>query len=681
MRFPKLSHLFHKRSNSDGALARHARPVPSTARPVSASYADGIVLPGDYQPPFLPEIYGNPPGALLGVVPPISTSTMSSASAMHSTASHVSAAAHSVVVDVLTRRIQELEDAVRAYEDGPNVVAALEAELLALRNSLEEKTTENAKLEAGLASLRSEADGVQNELEDSRRHHDRLSRLMDIPVINSVIDRIPGGEDAEDALVDSIKEATKDPQSPWRRLLEPVTGPRSPETYIAQVNCTLRARKDGSDWRKKAGFWKYSAKEDGRHVNTVTPSVSQLSDLVKESSARISVMKTIPAAIEDLGTEFVESMPHQSAQGEDPAAVSRDSSSLSLQPVQSFSKMPLSSITEVADLAPPASAVVIPELETERPTSLHSNLPPLASVTFRECHSIRSLSSRRSGLISSSSTTSRLSRDSKSLKAADVPTFSESSSRNRNSVCVVPAAADTDIANTISGSGPIAAETVLQPTTVDAPTTPPRSTSTSEFAFLSNFINRSFSFASIMTTKSGDSKLPATTSVFPASPLSSSDAPGDVSAEPTSPRPVKAPASTAHVNTTPTKSRLPIPTALRKAKSASPASKLIRRLSRTISKPVLVDSTNAAAVGDSSPQKAVKASKTAMVSKSIGSARTMGWKMPKADKKDVEAKRVEGRPHAQTVGVRAGKEKENVSGLRRPMAAKSSTFGRKAGVT
>lgn len=59
----------------------------------------------------------------------------------------------------------------------------------------------------------------------------------------------------------------------------------------------------------------------------------------------------------------------------------------------------------------------------------------------------------------------------------------------------------------------------------------------------------------------------------------------------------------------------------------------------------------------------------------------MGWKMPKADKKDVEAKRVEGRPHAQTVGVRAGKEKENVSGLRRPMAAKSSTFGRKAGVT
>ncbi|KAI0357901.1 hypothetical protein OH77DRAFT_1375093, partial [Trametes cingulata] len=102
-----------------------------------------------------------------------------------------------------------------------------------------------------------------------------------MPTTESAYAHVLEGHDPEAALVASIKRALAQPDSIWRKLLEPVTGPRTQDEYLAQVRCTLDARAASRDWRKRAKFWRRAAKEDGRHADTVTPSVSAISDVVE----------------------------------------------------------------------------------------------------------------------------------------------------------------------------------------------------------------------------------------------------------------------------------------------------------------------------------------------------------------------------------------------------------------
>ncbi|KAI0330052.1 hypothetical protein GY45DRAFT_1224427, partial [Cubamyces sp. BRFM 1775] len=100
------------------------------------------------------------------------------------------------------------------------------------------------------------------------------------PVVGSAYCDVLEGEDPEAALVAAIKAAIAQPDNVWRRLLEPVTGVRTQNEYLAQVRCTLDARAQIQDWRKRAKFWKRAAQDDGRHADTVTPSVSAISQVV-----------------------------------------------------------------------------------------------------------------------------------------------------------------------------------------------------------------------------------------------------------------------------------------------------------------------------------------------------------------------------------------------------------------
>ncbi|KAI0633986.1 hypothetical protein C8Q77DRAFT_1018378, partial [Trametes polyzona] len=100
------------------------------------------------------------------------------------------------------------------------------------------------------------------------------------PVMQSAYNTVLGGEEPEAALVAAIKRAVAQPGNVWRGILEPVTGVRTQDEYLAQVRCTLSARAQVQDWRKRARFWKGAAMEDGRHVDTVTPSVSAMSAVV-----------------------------------------------------------------------------------------------------------------------------------------------------------------------------------------------------------------------------------------------------------------------------------------------------------------------------------------------------------------------------------------------------------------
>ncbi|KAI0365023.1 hypothetical protein BV20DRAFT_911819, partial [Pilatotrama ljubarskyi] len=110
-----------------------------------------------------------------------------------------------------------------------------------------------------------------------------LSSGARMPVIECAYTHVLEGADPEAALVAAIKGALAqhDSDSIWRTLLEPVTGPRTQAEYLAQVRCTLDARAASRDWRKRAKFWRRAAKEDGRHADTVTPSVSAISEVVE----------------------------------------------------------------------------------------------------------------------------------------------------------------------------------------------------------------------------------------------------------------------------------------------------------------------------------------------------------------------------------------------------------------
>ncbi|RDX44056.1 hypothetical protein OH76DRAFT_1360231, partial [Lentinus brumalis] len=99
------------------------------------------------------------------------------------------------------------------------------------------------------------------------------------PVLEAAYRQVTEGEDPEAALVNAIQNATAQRDSAWCRLLEPVIGVRTQDEYLAQLRCTLDARRHTVAWRKRAKFWKGAAKDEGRHVDTVTPSVSALSDV------------------------------------------------------------------------------------------------------------------------------------------------------------------------------------------------------------------------------------------------------------------------------------------------------------------------------------------------------------------------------------------------------------------
>lgn len=87
---------------------------------------------------------------------------------------------------------------------------------------------------------------------------------------------IQSGQSADDMLVDAIKSAAAQPESPWARIMPAITGPRTPEQYTSAINMTLKARKELSESKALVQFWKKTAQEGDEHADVITPSPSQL---------------------------------------------------------------------------------------------------------------------------------------------------------------------------------------------------------------------------------------------------------------------------------------------------------------------------------------------------------------------------------------------------------------------
>ncbi|EKM56749.1 uncharacterized protein PHACADRAFT_183341 [Phanerochaete carnosa HHB-10118-sp] len=631
MKLPNFGRFFHKRSRSDSVLYRRAQPeVQLPPRPVSVSFSNGTILSLDTERSMLSELLSGVPITPLAVaIPrPVSTSTVSSGS-------QISAASQPVVIDTLARRIQELEDTIRTQEQNQTSVSSLDSSLESAQNTIHDAGKRNLELVDEVTQLRSELELARIDLDTLRSDHTRYKALLDIPVLSAVLAHLTAGDDPEEALVDAIKQAINEPGSTWRTLLEPVTGPRSPEDYIAQVNCTLRARREGRDWQKRAAFWRHSAKENGRHKDTVTPSASQLSDIIvdaqgaqRRSRAPTSqklgdsgtVLSLVQVQVEVVSQVEVEkAVPESVEVVPAPLRLIRESSGSSSpglnRPAADDGNVERKSTLQASE----TMQTVKENRNAERAVSQpYANLPPLASVIFRESHSIRSISPKKeSVLVPSSSTLSQGSR--KSVKSFRASADAGPSTPRQN-----PVENDAHIPGDCSfeslSAGVSIAECAPAPPSALWPVTEANTsgaTADSDFSstswdMISNFINKSLSFSSLARIPGSSPEANSKSTESKAGPAEAQEqkAPAQLAHSPIrEPKPSRIPSPTSSANSTPTsspakKSRLPLPIAMpRVVKIAMPqTARLMRRFSRQmISKPVLIDSTNAAAVGDSSP--------------------------------------------------------------------------------
>lgn len=717
MRFPisKLSQFF-RRSKSDSALSRRLDPGPQCPRrPLSAPCLDGHDTHSSLSSEFVARLPLTP----VDLPRPVSLAT--TASSAHSSCTQISAASHTVVVEVLTRRIQELEAAVRTHSDrisisgssasgsgdgsdshsgsgsgsGSGWRASVGLQVPILRETdVSASNTSIVASHSHLSGAHDEDTFSRDELAhppaplppgtdpdpdtDPATQTAALLTLLtpdgDRTMLADAYARVLAGDDPEDALVDAIKAAAARPASPWRTLLAPVVGPRAPGAYTAQVACTLGARREARGWRYRAAFWKGCARDGGRHGDTVTPSGSALEDVVEGLAARAvevrveTAVQTDADAPSDVGLRErgevdVDATPRplQTAVS-DPIRRSQDSdnvptvprtinthSDLGLQPGRSSLSLSLSRPTD--------------EINTSG-SPAYANLPPLASVTFRESYSIRSLQTRRdvvSVAFSPSASTS-------STTPAAVPS-SPTSDKKRKSMTTAGAAAAVvaggvdapppapvpcikssgSLSEPVPGSSmaptpapvnsplrkPTAA--VITPPSVTAPyppsvtaAAPPSGADTSLSASssgswdrLSSFIAQSFSpfggslkdTLALQGQVQGQGK--ASSAGASGSPVGASS---PLASSPLRPRPAAVPASPSDPDleivriphsafsspsSSPTRtgaSRIPVSSPKGAKKTAPPSTRgFMKRISLAISRPVLVDSTNAAAMGDVRP--------------------------------------------------------------------------------
>lgn len=669
MKFHKIASFF-KRSQSDSAISTHLESVVAPAkRPHSLSAIDDIVLPLDASNPFASQLLA---AGTLAKTPSVDLSTTNLASTESISAKgsgsnvscassgHISTASHTVVVEVLTRRIQELEEQRIGAEWHATLDGGGSAE--SAKGTCGKLQQQNRQLSTELSDVRMSLSRTIQQLSAVQTKNDRLQALFDLPILVSVFQAVLSGATPLEALINSVKQAISQSSlpgssgNPWRTLLEPVVGSRSPEDYIAQVNCTLRARRESRDWRKKALFWKGHAREDGRHQDTVTPSSSQLSDIVEHGACAPK-----PSRAEETSCTYVK-LPVNYISVETRAEVHDPSSPVAVQvpivpPTESTSE--LYATRAQTQCSPPSGGDHVATAETVNPrmvldephrpvskrslsscdtalglqsgassSSMYENLPPLASVTFRESYSIRSISSKKdNGPLSSSTSKSsvpRKSRISAQNSSVDVASLREPDPSMAPSRSIAESSSlSQSVLEPISEShAEPEVERAHTPLPLPAPTAADEAGSksrpgSSEFSFgsgswehLSVFLTKSFSFFagdSGPATVATAAKVSDVFTIAQAEPKASQPAQAttnpmtkvdnvDENAKPGAP--ISTPSSTprSSPNSSPMKkSRLPV---MRKTKPTvqSATAKFIKRLSRNISKPLLMESTNVAVI-------------------------------------------------------------------------------------
>ncbi|KAI0923005.1 hypothetical protein AcV5_009842 [Taiwanofungus camphoratus] len=434
MRFLRLSHLFHRRTKSDSALDAllHADKTTPTSRPVSASCVDRLAFSDT--PPL--DLFAQYVSAVPISIPVSSPSPVGSLRASSPLSGELPSAQLHLTVSDLVQRIRELEAALQYQYEVNRRIPALEAALQAKQQALCTAQQTNEKLTEDVATIRATLINTQRALHAARAHpnaddrsrilaaenaalaeerlrHRRFIELMIAagghkPVLSQAFHALANGANPEMALITAIREAAARPESPWATIVEAVTVPRTSAEYAAQVRCTLNARQNARTWHKRATFWRRKAKEGGNHIETVTPSPSNISSVADELSlprqrAVSELLESLRSGIHPLQiqarlrTQQMCSQPEPDHRGTVTSGLPSILDSLSFSAGTSFAdvvtKLPPSSSSSVIPVSHMTSVVASSSSSSK---SGYTNLPPLASETFRASHSIPRVSSRRS---------------------------------------------------------------------------------------------------------------------------------------------------------------------------------------------------------------------------------------------------------------------------------------------
>lgn len=357
MRFFKSFSLLHRRTKSDSAANYGISKPQISSRPHSAPNFGGV-----HATPAFPHseilssavpcgspVITSPIAVPAGAIPILTRPTLAAANArileLEAENNHLKVTTHAMATQF----------------------AALQAELLDARSDL---YAELHKEQSRVRQTKADEEEVDR-YEERLSQYDKFIRLMinigqhAEPVFSRAHTALRAGEDADMALVDSIKEAAAKPDSPWASLISAVIGPRAPEQYVSALNLTLSVRKELRQCRKVVKFWKQLAQQDYGNADAITPSNSDIS----------SIHELLPpqrqAAVNALLAKYPQSarlLNNGTEQKADPLPLSLDT------------------VDEILTtyVVPNATTSTFPSVYDSTPT-VHSTyiLPPLASVSFK----------------------------------------------------------------------------------------------------------------------------------------------------------------------------------------------------------------------------------------------------------------------------------------------------------
>ncbi|KAJ6513812.1 hypothetical protein C8R47DRAFT_620384 [Mycena vitilis] len=323
MRFFKF---LHRRSKSESSIPKHAPPRDHILRPQSLDAAQTALFTA--VAPHCPQTFLFPT--------PTDTSN--------------------AIFEIETANLRLRSEASASAGE----CAQLRSQLDATRADLFTQLHRNSLIQRQAQAARLEMDALQTKLAQYERF---LGLMISVGLHQRVLGdahtALRAGIDPDVALVDAIKDAAADPESPWSKIIPSVTGSRTKEEYRSSLNLTLKTRKELRDTRKIAKFWKRVAQEDGRN-EIVTPSVSAIS----------SIHEPLPAERQKAVEELMDSRRRASLTSQTVARELADASG------------EFAAVSASTSSASSTSDDDIPHNDIT-PSDSGSELPPLASESFK----------------------------------------------------------------------------------------------------------------------------------------------------------------------------------------------------------------------------------------------------------------------------------------------------------
>jgi hypothetical protein len=188
---------------------------------------------------------------------------------------------------VANTRILELEGENSRLKDTmthamANQFASLRAELLDARSDLYAERLKNDLCVHQMMANQALVGRCGKRLEQYEKF---IKLLLDIglhpePVLSNAHRALQAGEDADVAVVESIKEAAAGPNSAWAVILSSVAGPhRTHAQYMSALNLILKVRRELKETKKMNRFWQRLARERSGNVEIFVPSPSNISSI------------------------------------------------------------------------------------------------------------------------------------------------------------------------------------------------------------------------------------------------------------------------------------------------------------------------------------------------------------------------------------------------------------------